>query len=251
MASATPGTQGSGTGVIPGAGIYGQEQQLAQLAYDNAVAAAQNNKRKAYAAAGMTDQGVVDPNNPYGGYQQLLGSEGRQLDQAQNYSDSRNLWGMGLGHQPERTYRYSQAVTNLGFANGINDIANQYASAMKNADFVRQQAMLQALQNAFNSNWGNWGPTGGDTSGDGTDPNAVTWGLPPGTDLGPDPFANYKGPSVSSLMKGYGSTTTKRPPARPPVRRLAPGGGPGPNRPMLKPPTRKAPPKPSYSPGRR
>lgn len=148
-----------GDRVIPNAGVYGQQQANAELAYQNAVAQAQSKKNSMYHQYGLTSTGEVDPFNQYGQYQQMLQSQGADLDSVQNNAMERGLGGgPGLGNQAERGLRYANGVANLGFQGQVNQIGTDYGLAMGDAEVSKRNAMTQALQDALSSAWGDWTP---------------------------------------------------------------------------------------------
>lgn len=149
----------NGDRVIPGAGVYGQQQANAEVAWQNARAAAEAKKNSQYNVAGLLSDGSVDPRNQYGAYQAMLMRQGGGLDQARDNAMERGLGGgPGLGNQAERTLRYANAVEGLGFQGNVNQIATDYGLAMGDADTTRRDAMTTALQQALSNAWGDWTP---------------------------------------------------------------------------------------------
>lgn len=145
--------------VIPGAGVYGQRQANAELAYQNARAQAEARKNSMYHQYGLTSKGEVDQKNQYGRYQQMLGEQGFQLDQADESAIERGLGGgPGLGNQAERMLRYGHSVQNLGFQRDVNQIGTDYGIALGDAEVARRNAMTDALQAALGDAWGDWTP---------------------------------------------------------------------------------------------
>lgn len=145
--------------VIPGAGVYGQRQANAELAWQNAKIAAEAKKNSQYNVAGLLNDGTVDPRNQYGTYQQMLMRQGGLLDSVRDSAMERGLGGgPGLGNQGERTMRYANAVEGLGFQGNVNQIATDYGLSMGDADATRRDAMTNALQEALAGAWGDWTP---------------------------------------------------------------------------------------------
>jgi hypothetical protein len=155
------GGSGFGGGVIPGAGTYLYEQAMAQGAYDKAIAALASQKSARQAAAGLGKDWNVDPMSQFGGYQQMLRGQGLELDDAEAQAMGRGLQGAGLGRQAEGMARYGHTVQNLGFRAQLSDWENEYQSGVGNAEFAKQQAMLEALRAAQEASYGDWGDSGG------------------------------------------------------------------------------------------
>lgn len=157
-----------GDRVIPNAGVYGQQQANAELAYQNAVAQAQSKKNSLYHQYGLTSTGQVDPMNQYGQYQQMLQTQGSDLDSVRDNAMERGLGGgPGLGNQAERGLRYANGVANLGFQGAVNQVGTDYGLALGDAEVSKRNAMTQALQDALQGAWGDWTPPDmtGDTYG--------------------------------------------------------------------------------------
>jgi len=155
--------------VIPGAGVYGQRQANAELAWQQAQQAAEAKKNSMYHQYGLTNTGQVDPLNQYGQYQQMLQMQGAGLDASRDNAFERGLGGgPGLGNQGERTLRYANAVQGLGFQGSVNQIATDYGLSMGEADAIRRNAMTDALQQSLSDSWGDWTPpdmAGGQSAG--------------------------------------------------------------------------------------
>lgn len=161
---------------IPNEGVYGQEQANAELAWQNARTSASSRLKSFQNQAGVLADGSVDPRNQYGGYQQLLHSQGSELDQASENAMSRGLGGgPGLGNQAERGLRFGHAVQNLGFQRGLTDAQANYGMELGQADAQRRAAMTAALQNALNNAWGDWTPPNMSTPNPKNNNNPLSW----------------------------------------------------------------------------
>ena len=71
--TSTPPPAGGGTSAstVPGAGLYAEQQGLAQNAYNNALASINQQRNSSLTRYGYNAQGQVDPANQYGAYQQM------------------------------------------------------------------------------------------------------------------------------------------------------------------------------------
>jgi len=144
---------------IPNAGVYGQEQANAELAWQQANTASAAKLKSYQNQAGVLADGSVDPHNQYGGYQQLLQQQGSELDAGQENAMSRGLGGgPGLGNQAERGMRFGHAIQNLGFQRGLTNAQTNYGMELGQNDAQRRASMTSALQNALNNAWGDWTP---------------------------------------------------------------------------------------------
>lgn len=154
--------------VIPDAGVYGQRQADAELAYQNSVNQAKTRMNSLYHQYGLTSEGKVDPFNDFGTYQSMLQTQGAGLDQVQNDAMARGLGGgPGLGNQAERGLRYANAVQNLGFQGDVNQVGTDYGISLGDAESTRRNAMAAALQEALNAAMANKDYTEPDMSGEG------------------------------------------------------------------------------------
>lgn len=138
---------------IPNASVYlGQENQ-ANLAYENAKNQLLTQRNSLYHQYGLDASGNVDPSNQYGDYQMLLGSEGSALDDARNASADRGLAGPGLGNQEESSLRFQQGAEQQGFKRQVDQAGADYSSGLIQAGQQKQQAYLdaenQAAQQAY------------------------------------------------------------------------------------------------------
>jgi len=168
----TPGQQ-----IIPDAGVYGQETAAATNAYNTAVTNALAQRNALYNQRGLLNNGQVDPNNPYGQYEQMLNSEASQLTADEQNAAGRNLGRGGLANQQVSTDRNAQAAQNFAFQQNVAADEANYQQALQDAlstktsavDQAYQDAMNTALQNMIlNMQMGNYGGNGagGDNSSD-------------------------------------------------------------------------------------
>lgn len=134
--------------VIPGAGVYLQNQAKAQGAYERSKAQLMAQRAKQQISSGLGRDWQVDPRSQYGTYQSMLQNQGMELDQAQEAGQQRGFFGAGLGNQGDRMLRYGQAVQSLGFKNQISDWETDYQNQMADIERARHEAMLAELQSA-------------------------------------------------------------------------------------------------------
>jgi hypothetical protein len=133
----------------PGAGIYLQKQNEAELAYQQAMAELMQKKNTAYHEYGLNAQGAVDPYSQFGRYQSLLSRHESDLSAASENAQQRGLGTAGLGMQGERALRYQQGAEDLALQQDITGIASGYASGSQAALLARNQAMLDAQLQAL------------------------------------------------------------------------------------------------------
>ncbi|HEY6018709.1 MAG TPA: hypothetical protein VIY48_02110, partial [Candidatus Paceibacterota bacterium] len=135
--------------LVPDAGVYAQGQAAANKAYQDAVATLLSKKNSSYHSAGLTSDAKVDPLNQYGEYQQMLGSQGQQLDLAHDSSVARGLGAGGLANQAESALRPGFNADNLRFQQGVDAIGQDYTAGVQSAEAQRTAAMQQALKDAI------------------------------------------------------------------------------------------------------
>lgn len=138
----------SGASVIPGASTYLGEESAAQKAYDDAQTQLLSQKNSLYHQYGLTSDGQVDANDPYGEYQTLLGTEGSALDSADNAALDRGLGTGGLAMQGEQSLRQGQGAEQLNFNQLVDSAGSQYAQGLATAGETRTQADIQAEADA-------------------------------------------------------------------------------------------------------
>lgn len=149
-------TSGGQVRLIPGAGTYLQDQAKAQSAYERAKAQLQAQRQQTQIKAGLNKDYQVDPNAQYGSYQQMLQTQGSNLQAANEQAQQRGFFGPGLGNQGESALRYGQAVEALGFKNSLADFESNYQAQLGDLERQKQAEMLGALQSAGESGYGNW-----------------------------------------------------------------------------------------------
>jgi hypothetical protein len=148
--------------VIPGAGTYLENQAKAQSAYERAKAQLMAQRQQAQIKAGLNQNYEVDPYAQYGGYQQMLQTQGQELAAANEQAQQRGFFGPGLGNQGESALRYGHAVQALGFKNALADYESQYQAQLGELERQRKAEMLAALQSAADNAFGDWTPPGYD-----------------------------------------------------------------------------------------
>lgn len=205
--SNTPNTQPTGSGnsgsfsISPDAGIYGSESAAALSAYQAAQSQLLAQRNSLYNQYGFTQSGLVDPNNPYGQYQQLLGSEGHQLDADMADAAGRNLGTGGLAHQQESYDRAQQGATNMQFQRQVGDVATNYGLGLQSAKASYDQALAQAqsdammaaLQEALANMGNNGSSSSSDSGGSSNSPGNYTQKQ---IKSGTTNYKGVKGPSI-------------------------------------------------------
>jgi hypothetical protein len=141
--------------LIPGAGVYLQDQNNAQSAYDRAVAQLTATRAKQQIQSGLGSDWGVDPYAQYGSYQQMLQGQGGLLDASHESAEQRGFFGGGLGNQGETAIRYGNAVSALGFKNQLSDWENQYQQGMGQARADQAAANLAATQGGYDDAYQN------------------------------------------------------------------------------------------------
>lgn len=144
-----------GDRVIPGAGVYLEEQLKAKSAYEKALAQLKAQRARQQISSGLGSDWEVDPNAQYGSYQAMLQGQGSELMAANEQAQSRGFFGAGLGNQGESMLRYGHAVQNLGFKNQLADWENQYQYGMSEAARAKAEADRAAMQGAYESAYQN------------------------------------------------------------------------------------------------
>lgn len=181
-----PSGSGGGTGdyrPFQGVDLYGEQLASATKAYNDALAQLKSKRMSTlhqYGYTGTVDPttghvgGVkVDPNAPFGLYQQQLHANAVEDVQAQNQMNDRGIFG-GLAHQAETNLRYSHgaAAENLGTSlldqlSGFDQEQQQAEQALSQAKWAAMLAQIQADIAAGNYNTASGGGDsgGGDTGG--------------------------------------------------------------------------------------
>lgn len=135
--------------IIPDAGVYGAETAAATNAYNNAVAQATARRNSLYNQYGLNNMGGVDPNNPLGQYQQMLGSQATQFMADKENAVMRGLGTGGLANQQLSQDRRAANAQNWGFQNQVGQVGTDYESTLQNALGVEQSAIAQAYNDAI------------------------------------------------------------------------------------------------------
>jgi hypothetical protein len=124
--------------------VYQEQQNQAQLAYQQAMADLLQKKNTAYNAYGLNSEGAVDPYSQYGGYQSLLSQQESELAAAQDAAQQRHLGSGGLANQGETALRYQHGAQNLQFQQQVADTGYAYTSGSQAALAQRNQQILNA-----------------------------------------------------------------------------------------------------------
>lgn len=211
----TPSASGVQGSSLPYAGVYLEQQNAAEKAYENAQTQLSATRNALYHRYGLLDNGAVDPYSQYGDYQTMLAREGGDLDAAREDAVGRGLGSGGLARQAERSLRFAQGSEQLDFKNKVLGADSDYrtglaqALAAKNDAFrqAEEQANQDALQKmladgyftlAASASGGNpqtTGPGPGDTTTGGTD-------TPTSSTEAADALARY--------LANQGTTTKKK-----------------------------------------
>jgi hypothetical protein len=139
-------------------GSYGQAAALADTAYKNALAKIASNRSSLLRSYGYT-QGAggalsVDPNNPYGKFQQMLGSQSTATHHAEDLHRAAGFTS-GYGNAAFDQLRQAQgaeaADLGTGLTGALSDLKDQEQQAAFSRDSAlydaEQQAAQQAIQN--------------------------------------------------------------------------------------------------------
>lgn len=144
---------------IPLTGIYLEQQNLAEKAYQDALSEI-NRKRgemlRLYGYTGKYDDkgnltnSSLDPNNPYGSYQQLGRAEVADRDSARDAAYDRGLDPTsGLGSRPVRDVRQSYDQGRYDLLTGMLESTYGLTNEQTGAQQQLAQAMLQAKMGAI------------------------------------------------------------------------------------------------------
>ena len=177
---------------IPGAPGYMQAELMAKTAYQNALTRINSRRQDTLRQYGYQAQidpttGVlgsmsVDPNNPYGGFQQLLKTGAEGANAAVDDAVGRHLGHGGLAAQglSRSKYDFGQASSDLGqrLTGTLAGLQDDQSSAAYQRDQALYQAQLDALRQAILDGMFNpadfsgidWGGDGGGDGGGGADP---------------------------------------------------------------------------------
>lgn len=166
---------------LPNAGIYLQQQQQAETAYQQAQAELLAKRNTSYHEYGLGADAAVDPNAQFGRYQGMLSSHESALNASDENAQQRGLGGgPGLGMQGERALRYQQGGEALQLQQDVGNIGQNYATGVQAALAARNAAVLQAQLNAAiggqYAGGGSGGSGGGTSAGGGGIPLQWTSG---------------------------------------------------------------------------
>lgn len=138
------------TTAIPGSALYAQAALAANTAYQKALAQLNQQRTgtlRTYGYLGDIDPktGVlknvrVDPNNPYGEFQQLLRSSALNSESAVNDAVARGIHG-GLAHQAERQVQFDHGAASAQLGQSMTDALSQLQQ-QQNADLEQRDAAL-------------------------------------------------------------------------------------------------------------
>lgn len=145
------GTNGQTTDPIPGSSVYLGESNAALQAYQSAQNQLLSQRNSLYHQYGLLSDGSVDPNNQFGDYQELLGSEGSALDAADNDALGRGLGTGGLAMQGETSLKNQQGSEQLGFQNEVDQAGSDYSNGLENAGSTYSGALNSAYMDAVNA----------------------------------------------------------------------------------------------------
>jgi hypothetical protein len=104
-----------------------------------------------YNQYGLDNAGAVDPNNPYGQYEQMLNAQGSQFQGDQADAAARGLGIGGLANQAESRDRAAAGAQDFQFQQQANQVSQDYNQQMQAALSGQQTADAQAYQDALNT----------------------------------------------------------------------------------------------------
>lgn len=131
---------------IPGAGVYLQQQALAQRAFEQAQSDVNYRRGQMYSEFGLLPGGKVDPASRYGAYQQMLGQDATQQQQAQYGARARGLGQEGLGGRVMNSLRNAQGGQHFAFQRTLANNLHGFDQDLLSAANTRSAAMLSAEQ---------------------------------------------------------------------------------------------------------
>ena len=142
---------------FPGGDTYQNADLAAQTAYNNAVIRLNSQRQNTLQQAGYQADidpttGAytnlrVDPNNPYGGYQQLLRSGAQQSEAAHSSAVGRGLVG-GLANQGDREAQYQFGGASNQFGTAFQQTMGGYDQSQTDAAGQRDQTMASNREQA-------------------------------------------------------------------------------------------------------
>lgn len=138
---------------IPGAAGYANAELLAKTAYGNALTRLNQQRvdtlhQYGYLADVDPESGTlantrVDPNNPYGQFQQLLRSGAGNSQHLHDSVVGRGIGG-GLAHQAEAQGKYDFGQGSFTLGNSLQNALHGYQDAQTQAGQTRDQSVVQA-----------------------------------------------------------------------------------------------------------
>lgn len=160
---------------IPGASSYGQAALLAQQAFNNAKATIAQKRGGLLQQYGYT-QGAdgsfgVDPNNPYGQYQQMLKNQSAATHSAE---DQARVGGFSSGYRNAglANLKYSQGAESSTLGQNLTNSLADLTTQENQAAYDQNAALYQAEQNAANQAIANQQYSVADLSGVGSAPTS-------------------------------------------------------------------------------
>lgn len=143
---------------IPGADVYAQAELAAKTGYQNAVARLNQQRQdtlQQYGYLGDVDPNAgtisnlrVDPNNPYGQYQQLLRSSALEAQKAHDDAVGRGLGG-GLANQGETQSKYDFGQGSFTLGTNLQNALHGYDSTQTQAQTDENNSIMQAKLSAL------------------------------------------------------------------------------------------------------
>lgn len=144
--NSAPATAPSGQRPIPYAGIYLEQQALAQQAYEAALAQLNEQQTSLFNRFGLrmnNGKTEVDPLNQFGEYQQLRRQQATELDDIEANTRGRGLFG-GVAGQALNPARYAHGIQNLGLSNSFLDAFKGIQSQRNEALITKNRALMEA-----------------------------------------------------------------------------------------------------------
>lgn len=142
---------------IPYVGPYGEQQALAQRAYEQALSQINSQRSQTLQQYGFMPgadgNAVIDPSNPYGMLQQTYLTNQQEADSLEQGARSRGFSGSGLGQQGVNAGRVAEGARlfDVGqrMLGSITDLSQQQAGAQFNLDTAALQNREGSTQYAI------------------------------------------------------------------------------------------------------
>lgn len=131
----------------PFVGPYAQNQALAQMLYEQALSQLASQRGQLYQRygyrPGQNGQLEVDPTNPYGEFQQMLGANQVEADTMDEGMRQRGFDGAGFAAQAETAAQFNAGGRSANLARALLSGQNELSQAQFNNQYQYQQSTLQ------------------------------------------------------------------------------------------------------------